>query len=111
MSDLLENLLESKRITKSQYDIYLMFCIDERGRVLLKHWVYDCLYQTTKRGHGADYAFMDGRRSFVCEIHETVEHVQKLINNGGKGATSEDHVESLKSEVSRLEKMIQEKIK
>lgn len=86
---LINELLKTKKITKGQYDIYLIFEANELGKNLFNQWVKKFLLSedhTAGNFQESGFSFFFGRVSFVQDIFRDIEFVKtklKELENAG----------------------------
>lgn len=77
----LEQLLISKRITKEQYDDYVLFGVSETGRNWLNRMVHETFMDQPAPDNtkGVIFAYMDGTRSLLRNILLLIDHINTMI--------------------------------
>jgi hypothetical protein len=84
---MIEALLQTQKITPEQFDMYMLFQVNELGRKVLDRMTHAYFMDepAEKEFSGAGFAFYDGRRSVFRDIHRSILFVQdqarKLAND------------------------------
>ena len=76
----LDELLAAKKISIEDYEVYLLFEVDERGRKYLNRMV-DLTFMEQPDPSlctGEIFAWHDGRRSTLRSIKHTIDEINKL---------------------------------
>lgn len=87
---MIEEILKAKRITQAEYDLYQLFQVHELGRKCLDRMMQDAFMDEPpdKEFSGVGFAFYDGRRSVLRDIHRTIlkveYHIKEALNDGSK---------------------------
>jgi hypothetical protein len=80
---ILDDLLVSKKITKEEYDIYVLFELSEMGKQYMNRMVHDsfmdCASPFDMRTEILAYG--EGRRSIFREIKIIVENINNLLGS------------------------------
>lgn len=79
MLDKLKLLVDVGKIHKSDYDIFILFHLDERGRNWLNRKVEHVFMEAPSTDKGEMFAWLDGRRSMLREIKVVIEYVNKAL--------------------------------
>lgn len=85
---MINELLEAKKITESEHDLYVLFQVNELGRKCLDRMMRESFMDEPLHTEfsGVGFAFYDGRRSVLRDINRAllkVEFVLKEQNNVG----------------------------
>ena len=77
----LEQLLISKRISKEQYDEYVLFSVSETGSNWLKRMVHATFMDQPAPDNtkGVIFAYMDGTRSLLRNILSLIDQINQMI--------------------------------
>ncbi len=77
----LEELLKLKRITIEDVEMYQLFSANEIGQRWLRRNMLETFLEEPPKEHltGELCAFIDGRRSFIRQLHYGLEQIHKLI--------------------------------
>jgi hypothetical protein len=85
---MIDNLLNAKKITQAEHDLYVLFEVNELGRKCKDRMMLETYMDepTEKEFGGVGFAFYDGRRSVFRDVHRAILKVQQQIkeyNNDG----------------------------
>lgn len=78
MSNKLDILLSKKKISKEQYDLFLLFS-KKQGADFLKNQLLRMAMEESPTPTESGFAWNDGRRSFVRDIQNTMTHIHQLL--------------------------------
>jgi hypothetical protein len=78
---MIEELLKAKKITPEHYELYMLFQANELGRKVLDRMTHHYFMEEPQdmEYSGEGFAFYDGRRSVLREIHRAIINIHKLI--------------------------------
>lgn len=78
---MIEEALKAKKITQGEHDLYMLFAVNELGRKCLDRMSKDSFMDepVDKEFSGVGFAFYDGRRSVLRDIHRTLLSVENKI--------------------------------
>jgi len=91
----LEQLLISKRISKEQYDDYVLFGVSESGRNWLNRMVRETFMDQPAPDNtkGIVFAYMDGTRSLLRNILMLIDHINQMIKEFSNDDRSEGNID------------------
>ena len=86
---MIDLLLSSKKITPEEYDLYVLYQVNELGRKVRDKAMNEMFMDEPKdkEFNGVGFAFYDGRRSYFRDVMRTiltVEAIIKEMNNAGE---------------------------
>lgn len=86
---MIDDLLDLKRISPEEHDIYMLFQVNDLGRKCLDKMMLEAFMDepSDKQFSNTGFAFYDGRRSLLRDIKSVIKHVESIIqevNNAGK---------------------------
>jgi hypothetical protein len=78
---MIEEILKANKISQAEYDLYQLFQVNELGRKCLDRMMQDSFMDEPqeKEFSGIGFAFYDGRRSVLRDIHRTILKVEYQI--------------------------------
>ena len=78
---LIEELLKAKKISEEQYELYVLFQVNELGRKTLERMTraYFMDEPVNMEFNGVGFAFYDGRRAVFRDIHRSINYVEKQL--------------------------------
>jgi hypothetical protein len=78
---MLDDLLAAKRISVEQYEIYILFHVNELGRKTLERMTMAYFMEEPQNTEfkGTGFAFYDGRRSVFRDIYRAINFVSKKL--------------------------------
>ena len=79
MSNKVVNLLNEGKIDLYQYDVYVLYEVNEMGRTFLKNKMEANAREEPQHDRPNSYAWYDGRRSCWREIDAIVSFVKYLV--------------------------------
>lgn len=81
MDPTLNSLFQSGKISKEQYEFYVLFEINPLGKACKERLMMETFMdEPDKDEFGADgFAFFDGRRSVIRDIYRAIEKIKTLI--------------------------------
>lgn len=85
---MIDSLLEAKKISPEEYDLYILYQVNELGRKVRDKAMTEMFMDEPKdkEFNGVGFAFYDGRRSYFRDVMRTilkVEHFIKEANHVG----------------------------
>ena len=85
---MIEELLKAKKISQSEYEIFMLFQANELGRKILDRMMQDTFMDepSEKEFGGVGFAFYDGRRSVFRDIHRALLKVQHFLKEESNGS-------------------------
>lgn len=77
----LASLLEANLITKAEYDVFVLFSVEERGQLFVKRMVEDTFMDQAppELFTGEMLAYSEGRRSVIRDIKLTITKINQLL--------------------------------
>ncbi|WP_218814184.1 hypothetical protein [Rickettsiella endosymbiont of Dermanyssus gallinae] len=78
MIEKLNTLLSARKISKEQHDLYLLFT-QPLGAEFLKNKLMSVAMEESPRPTNAAFAWTDGRRSVLRDWHNTINHIDYLL--------------------------------
>jgi hypothetical protein len=74
---MIEDLVKAKKISQHQYDLYMLFHATELGRKCLTRMTEEAFMDEPTAGEfsSTGFAFYDGRRSLLRDIHRAIDIV------------------------------------
>lgn len=78
---MMDELLESKKISQSDYDMYVLFQTNDLGRKCYQRMVDETFMDEpiNKEFRGEGFAFYDGRRSVFRDIRRAIDRVTNIL--------------------------------
>lgn len=78
---MIDKLLELKKITPEQHEMYYLFQVNELGRKVLERMSHAYFMEEPIHTEfsGAGFAFYDGRRSVFRDIYRAINFVNQAI--------------------------------
>lgn len=75
---MIDELLKAGRISPEEFDIYMLYQVNELGRKSLERMMFDTFMDEPqkKEFRGIGFAFYDGRRSVFRDIRRTILKVE-----------------------------------
>lgn len=78
---ILDSLLNAKKITKEEHEVYLLFNSDLGNKWFKANLIASFMDQPNPiGGRGEEYAYADGRRSVFRDIHYIINKIETLIS-------------------------------
>lgn len=77
--DALKLLVDTGKIFKTDYDVYIIFHLDERGRKWLKEKTESLFMEAPQSDRSESFVWLDGRRSLIREIKVIIECVERSL--------------------------------
>lgn len=80
---MIDQLLASKKITPEEYDLYVLYQVNELGRKVRDKAMNEMFMDepTDKEFNGVGFAFYDGRRSYFRDVMRTILTVEEIIKD------------------------------
>jgi len=79
MDDYLKTLLETKKISKTEYHIFLLFELTDLGKEFCHKFQEKLFMEEPAVMTNTGYAWVDGRKSMFREIKRTIDFVYQQI--------------------------------
>jgi hypothetical protein len=78
---MIEDVLKSRKITSEQYDLYMLYQVNELGRKLLHQGMMNTFMDEVpvKDMTGEQLAFNEGRRSIFRDVYVAIDIVEHAI--------------------------------
>lgn len=88
----LQDLLDLKKITYIEFEIYMLFACSEMGRSWFNASLMDSFMDqpSPNHCHGEVFAYMDGRRSIFRNIKSVMDNVENLLKETLNDSRIED---------------------
>jgi hypothetical protein len=80
---MIEQLVEAKKISPEEYDLYMLYQVNELGRKVRDKAMQEMFMDepTDKEFNGVGFAFYDGRRSYFRDVMRTILRVQHILKD------------------------------
>lgn len=84
---MIDKLLTGKMISQSEHDLYQLFQANELGRKVINVLMHESFMDepTHKEFSEVGFAFYDGRRSILRDIHRSIIKVETFLKEDGNG--------------------------
>jgi hypothetical protein len=78
---MIDDLLKIKKISQENYDLYVLFQVNELGRKCLEHMCFEAFMDepSDKEFSETAFAFYDGRRSVLRDIRRAILYVEQCL--------------------------------
>ena len=82
---MVEDLLNAKKISPEFYELYMLFQANELGRKVLARMTREAFMDEPKptEWSGEGFAFFDGRRSLIRDIHGALTFIEEALKEQG----------------------------
>jgi hypothetical protein len=84
---MLDQILEGAKISPEHRELYQLFAVSELGRKVFERMTIDTFMDEPKDTElsGVGFAFYDGRRSVLRDIHRVIMMINNIIKESQNG--------------------------